>query len=106
MKKTLAVLSALALAIPVPLAMPSAAYAQIAPGQGAPGACRTDVLPFDPTANLGECVSSVNTFWNSPDHGFVTHICDAVLEIDPNFFELFYDSFSECVRDGADAFGF
>ena len=104
MKRMVLYLGALALAIPAPLALPSAAHAQFAPSPEAVDECRA-FLPSDPTSNLGECVSTVNTYWRSPQHGLVTKVCDAVLEIDPVFFFLTYDSFSECVRDGADALG-
>jgi hypothetical protein len=106
MKRTVLFLGAVVLAIPAPLALPSPANAQISPGQGAPEACQTFVLPFDPTSNLGECVAFVNTFWRSPEHGSIVMLCDAVREIAPAYFFSVYDSHSECVRDEAQEFDF
>jgi hypothetical protein len=89
----------LSLAISGSVVMPLPAVA--APQTWAVEFCRTEILPdpFFAAANLGECVSYNQTFFNSHEKGFPAHECDYFLELDPAQFYENYDSYSDCVRD-------
>ena len=51
----------------------------------------------EPTANLGECVSFVQMFFKSPN-GMPAHECDALKEVDPELFDVLFDSYADCVQ--------
>ena len=56
--------------------------------------CREDILPSDPNANLGECVSFGKSFGTD---AFAAHLCDYLRESDPDFEEN-YGSYADCVQ--------
>ena len=56
--------------------------------------CLEEILPEDPLANLGECVSFGKTF---DTDGFAAHFCDFLRDTDPDFVDEF-GSYANCVR--------
>ncbi|MEO8547348.1 MAG: hypothetical protein ABI422_03160 [Sphingomicrobium sp.] len=98
MRKYLAVALAVS-AFCAPVITPSTANAKPPPPSSqanpAVAGCETNVLPYVPQANLGECVA----YSIIPNHALSTHDCDAFLEIDPAGFYAVFDSYSDCVRE-------
>ena len=90
MSKILMLASALTLTIGVPLAAPQPAKAN----HGVVAFCETISAEF-PVVNLGECISYVRV----PDKGFPAHLCDAILETEPEAFYEIYDDFTDCLHD-------
>src|SRR4051794_28418736 len=104
MKKLAMLIAAFAFSVPAPLALPTAAQAAPNPWVGF---CKDYVATgADANLNLGECISLVTTESHYYDkgnsqQGFATHACDYIMENLPDDFSASYDSFDECVRDGA-----
>jgi len=97
MKRILMTVATVAALLCTPVLATSAAAAPIPSSHANPATalCADVVLPNTPQANLGECIS----YLTIPNQAFSTHDCDAWLEIDPDSFYSYYDSYSQCVRD-------
>jgi hypothetical protein len=81
-------------------ATPAFATAPSDPGQ--PGFiqfCKGDVAG-DPRFHLGDCASFIATLQHDSP-GFVPQLCDLARVVTPDAFNSAYDSYDECVRDGA-----
>lgn len=88
---------ALALAVPIPFALPAAAAAK-----GAPETvqfCKEDV-PNNPPAVLGDCIGLINTLTNDTP-GFIRFKCDVLEMFAPGLFYSYYDSIPQCIVDRA-----
>jgi hypothetical protein len=55
------------------------------------------LLPFRPESNPGECRSYITTA-NNGSGGEVAHHCDSLQENDPDTFEMFFTTRSECIQ--------
>ena len=58
--------------------------------------CRL-LLPSLPASNRGECLSYI-TVTNNESEGEVAHHCDALEENDPETFDFFFVTKSECIQ--------
>ena len=99
MKRFTLIVAALTLAIPAPLAMPSAAAAQ---GNGPPWFvefCKADV-PLNPPFVLGDCLGFIQTFIKDTP-GLIRFVCDYLENAQPDVFYAAYDSTHECIVDRA-----
>ena len=91
--------SALALALPAPLAVPTAAAAA---GNGPPGFvqfCKEDV-PLNPPFVLGDCLGFVNTLF-ADNPGLIRFMCDYLSIAEPDLFYDAYGTVHECIVDRA-----
>ena len=89
------------LALLIASSIPAPAFAAPAP-QGPPELvqfCKGDVA-IDTRFTLGDCVGFLNTAI-SVAPGFIPQLCDYIRVLDPDTLYAAYDSYSECVRDGA-----
>ena len=97
MKRTFAVLSAIAIALPAPMVVSAPARAQgYSP---AVNFCKGDV-PNNPPFVLGDCMGFVTTI-NNDSQGLIRFICDYLSIADPDLFYEAYNNVPECIRDGA-----
>lgn len=98
MKRTVAIVSALLLAVPAPLTFPTVAQAQAGPGgSGIVSFCKADV-PLNPPAVLGDCVGFINTLISDAE-GLTRFECDYIETFEPDLFYAAYDTFAECIVD-------
>lgn len=95
MKKPSMLVAAFALSIPAPLALPTAAIA----------ASNASTLPFCEHAvangpiTVSQCVALQNS--NGHANGVVAAACSYAENNYPDIFDEYYDSYDQCVQDGA-----
>jgi hypothetical protein len=58
--------------------------------------CRT-IVAEDPNVTFGGCLSFVQTFYTSHDHGWIFHYCNALRYYEPDTFDSLYDSLADCI---------
>lgn len=100
MKKLSMLVATVALAIPAPLTLATPALA--ANNSSAQATCKAIVAQGNyPGLTVGECVSLNKTQANSSGNGYAAQECSYAQEQAPDIFYQYYDSYSECVQDGA-----
>lgn len=108
MKKLTMLVATFALAMPGPLAVPTAAVA--ASNASNVGFCKDYVASgYDSSLTLGQCISLLTTEGHyatdgSSAQGFGTHACQYVQNNYPDEFYTYYATFTDCVQDGGSAF--
>jgi hypothetical protein len=99
MRKIALLTGAIALALPVPMALPTAASAADTGGKAVVNFCKEDV-PNNQPAVLGDCVGFINTF-ASGSQGIIRFECAFLQDHQPDLFYDAYDSYDECIVDRA-----
>jgi hypothetical protein len=101
MMKNLSMLVAtFALTIPAPLTLATPALA--ASNSSATQSCKSIVAGGNyPDLTVGECVSLFTTQSNSNGNGYAAQECSYAEQQVPDLFYSYYDSYSDCVHDGA-----
>jgi len=106
MKRMTAILSAISLLTLIPAApTPAFADANPYPDLGAVELCKSIIaITTNPKDSLGDCVGFQSTNFRDNYDGLVAHLCNYFQTNHPNDFYSAYDTYSECVTDGASAF--
>lgn len=104
MKKATAMLAAVGLLALTPFAA-TAAFADPAPGtsQGVPDAYCASHIDLFPAETFGNCVAIFATGSQVADSlpGHISQICSFFMKSRPDDFYAVYDSYSDCILDGA-----
>ena len=99
MKRLLLSLGALSLLTVMPVT-PASADPGNSPDLGIVDFCKVDVPTNHPDLSLGNCIGSRTTANHSLE-GWSEHVCFFYENELPDIFDMFYASYSECVRDKA-----
>jgi len=71
---------------------------------GAVDICRVIIATQHPDDKLGSCIGFQSLNFRDNYIGLVPHLCEYVETHSPDVFDSTYDSYSDCVTDGASAF--
>ena len=101
---TLAAASMFAVAPVIPIAPAQAAADPSSSSNPAVDRCKAE-LGLYPDESLGDCIALRTTapmyFSGTGGEGFLAHICSFFMTSEPDVFYTSYDSYNECILDGA-----
>jgi hypothetical protein len=106
MKRMIAILGAVSLLtlMPVTPAAADTAGSSADADLGIIDFCKVDVPTNHPDLPLGSCISFQSTNFRDNVDGLIPHLCSYIQAVHPDLFDMFYDSFTDCVTDRASAF--